>query len=359
MSRSEAKRIAAQLLTDVGIVDTPRVLKSYPHQISGGMAQRVAIALALAGKPSLLIADEPTTALDVTIQAEILDLLRGLIAERGMSIILVTHDLGVVADLCDDVSVMYAGEIVETGSVRDVLMRPEHPYTMALLAADPHAITDLDGTTRLASIPGQVPLPGSWTSGCRFAPRCRFAKDECLVTVPLEPRAVGRAAPFAACDATRCGVARKSGDCPPRREESDDRHPEAAPSRMRPWPRPLLEVRNLVVRYGKKGPAAVDDVSFTIARGETLGLVGESGSGQDDDRSRHPRSAARHERADPLRGQGHHPGERRGAPRAAGRPACRVPGPVLVAQSAPADRRRASPSRCGSRACRAPSATGA
>ncbi|HEX5729508.1 dipeptide/oligopeptide/nickel ABC transporter permease/ATP-binding protein [Microbacterium sp.] len=194
VSRSEAKGIATQLLTDVGIVDTPRVLKSYPHQISGGMAQRVAIALALAGKPSLLIADEPTTALDVTIQAEILGLLRGLIAERGMSIILVTHDLGVVADICDDVSVMYAGEIVETGSVRDVLVRPEHPYTMALLAADPHAIPDLDSTTRLASIPGQVPLPGSWTAGCRFAPRCRFARDECLVTVPLEPRAVGRGA---------------------------------------------------------------------------------------------------------------------------------------------------------------------
>jgi peptide/nickel transport system permease protein len=191
---AEATQIAGQLLTDVGILDVPRVLKSYPHQLSGGMAQRVAIALALAGKPRLLIADEPTTALDVTIQAEILDLLRGLIAERGMSIILVTHDLGVVADLCDDVSVMYAGEIVETGSVRDVLMRPEHPYTMALLAADPHAIPDLDSTTRLASIPGQVPLPGSWKGGCRFAPRCRFARDECLATVPLEPRVVGRGA---------------------------------------------------------------------------------------------------------------------------------------------------------------------
>ncbi|GAA5086520.1 dipeptide/oligopeptide/nickel ABC transporter permease/ATP-binding protein [Microbacterium yannicii] len=194
VSGPEAKRIAGELLGDVGINDVPRVLKSYPHQLSGGMAQRVAIALALAGRPSLLIADEPTTALDVTIQAEILDLLRGLIAERGMSIILVTHDLGVVADICDDVSVMYAGEIVETGSVRDVLVRPEHPYTMALLAADPHAIPDLDSTTRLASIPGQVPLPGSWTSGCRFAPRCRFAKDECLVTVPLEARVVGRGA---------------------------------------------------------------------------------------------------------------------------------------------------------------------
>jgi peptide/nickel transport system permease protein len=187
----EAKRIALQLLTDVGIVDPPRVLKSYPHQISGGMAQRVAIALALSGRPKLLIADEPTTALDVTVQAEILGLLRGLIAERDMSIILVTHDLGVVADLCDDVSVMYAGQIVESGSVRDVLVRPEHPYTMALLAADPHAIIDFEGSTRLASIPGQVPLPGSWTSGCRFAQRCRFAKDECKTAIPLLPRVDG------------------------------------------------------------------------------------------------------------------------------------------------------------------------
>ncbi|WP_194762680.1 dipeptide/oligopeptide/nickel ABC transporter permease/ATP-binding protein [Microbacterium sp. UFMG61] len=188
---AEAKRVAAGLLEDVGIVDVPRVLKSYPHQLSGGMAQRVAIALALSGTPSLLIADEPTTALDVTIQAEILDLLRGLVAERGMSIILVTHDLGVVADICDDVSVMYAGEIVETGSVRDVLMRPEHPYTMALLAADPHTAADLGTMTSLASIPGQVPLPGSWTTGCRFAPRCRFATDICLTTVQLDPRAAG------------------------------------------------------------------------------------------------------------------------------------------------------------------------
>jgi peptide/nickel transport system permease protein len=186
-----AKGTAAQLLEDVGIIDVSRVLKSYPHQISGGMAQRVAIALALAGSPRLLVADEPTTALDVTIQAEILALLRGLVASRGMSVILVTHDLGVVADICDDVSVMYAGQIVETGTVRDVLLRPEHPYTMALLAADPHAILDFEGTTRLASIPGQVPLPGSWTTGCRFAQRCRFARDECMTGIPLLPRADG------------------------------------------------------------------------------------------------------------------------------------------------------------------------
>ena len=191
VSARESKQIAESLLTDVGIIDTARVLKSYPHEISGGMAQRVAIGLALAGAPRLLIADEPTTALDVTVQAEILALLRRLIAERGMSIVLVTHDLGVVADICDDVSVMYAGQIVETGSVRDVLMRPEHPYTMALLAADPHAAVELIGATHLASIPGQVPSPGSWSDACRFAERCRFARNECLVPVPLTPRADG------------------------------------------------------------------------------------------------------------------------------------------------------------------------
>jgi len=189
--RREAKQIAARLLTDVGIVDVPRVLRSYPHQISGGMAQRVAIALALAGTPGLLIADEPTTALDVTVQAEILDLLRALVAERDMSVILVTHDLGVVADICDEVSVMYAGQIVESGSTRDVLLRPEHPYTMALLASDPHTILDLESIPRLASIPGQVPAPGSWTPGCRFAERCRFAIPECSSPIALEPRAIG------------------------------------------------------------------------------------------------------------------------------------------------------------------------
>ncbi|MFC0681521.1 dipeptide/oligopeptide/nickel ABC transporter permease/ATP-binding protein [Lysobacter korlensis] len=187
----EAKKIAEQLLVDVGIVDPPRVLRSYPHQISGGMAQRVAIALALSGTPRLLIADEPTTALDVTVQAEILALLRQLVADRGMSIVLVTHDLGVVADLCDEVAVMYAGHLVETGSVRDVLMRPEHPYTMALLAADPHAAVELVGATHLATIPGQVPAPGSWPRACRFADRCRFVQDRCLVPIPLEPRSIG------------------------------------------------------------------------------------------------------------------------------------------------------------------------
>ncbi len=191
VSKREARDVAEQLLVDVGIIDPPRVMKSYPHQISGGMAQRVAIGLALAGTPRLLIADEPTTALDVTVQAEILGLLRNLVAERDMAIVLVTHDLGVVADICDQVSVMYAGQLVETGSVRDVLVAPEHPYTMALLAADPHAAVQLTGATHLASIPGQVPAPAEWPSGCRFAERCRFAQEECRSAVPLEPRADG------------------------------------------------------------------------------------------------------------------------------------------------------------------------
>jgi peptide/nickel transport system permease protein len=185
----QAARVEAfVLLTSVGIVDAPRVLRSYPHQISGGMAQRVAIALALAGRPELLIADEPTTALDVTVQAEILSLLRAVISSRGMSMVIVTHDLGVVADICDDVAVMYAGQVVETGSVATVLEQPEQPYTMALLAADPHAAENVSTRAHLASIPGQVPPPRDWPVGCRFAPRCPFATEACREPVALQAR---------------------------------------------------------------------------------------------------------------------------------------------------------------------------
>ncbi len=180
VGRNEARLIAVELLEQVGIVDAEHVLASYPHQLSGGMAQRVAIALALTGEPKLLIADEPTTALDVTVQAEILSLLRSLVAETGMSMVIVSHDLGVVADICDTVAVMYAGQIVESGPVDDVLDHPEHPYTMALLGANPHAAAD-DGPEpdRLAAIVGTVPPPGSWPIGCRFASRCQFATDAC------------------------------------------------------------------------------------------------------------------------------------------------------------------------------------
>jgi peptide/nickel transport system permease protein len=181
VGRGEARRIAAELLRQVGIVDAERVLKSYPHQISGGMAQRVCIALALTGEPKLLVADEPTTALDVTVQAEILSLLRALVRDTGLSMVIVSHDLGVVADICDDVAVMYAGEVVESGSAVAVLDDPAHPYTMALLGANPHVPEGEPVPLRLASIPGTVPPPGSWPTGCRFASRCQFAQEQCTV----------------------------------------------------------------------------------------------------------------------------------------------------------------------------------
>jgi peptide/nickel transport system permease protein len=187
VGRAEARRIAADLLRRVGIVDAERVLASHPHQLSGGMAQRVAIALALTGQPQLLVADEPTTALDVTVQAEILGLLRTLVRDTGLSVVIVSHDLGVVADLCDDVAVMYAGEVVEAGSAAAVLDRPAHPYTMALLAANPHVPEGQPVPGRLASIAGTVPAPGSWPAGCRFAGRCRFAQERCTQPFPALP----------------------------------------------------------------------------------------------------------------------------------------------------------------------------
>ncbi|MEN2739975.1 dipeptide/oligopeptide/nickel ABC transporter permease/ATP-binding protein [Microbacterium sp. X-17] len=179
VGRRAARRIAAELLEQVGIVDVERVLHSYAHQLSGGMAQRVAIALALTGQPKLLIADEPTTALDVTVQSEILSLLRRLVSETDLGMVLVSHDLGVVADICDDMAVMYAGEVVESGATSEALAHPEHPYTIALLGANPHVPEGQPVPARLASIPGTVPSPGSWPRGCRFANRCPFAQAQC------------------------------------------------------------------------------------------------------------------------------------------------------------------------------------
>ena len=191
MGRAEARTEARNLLEKVGIVDAGRILKTYPHQISGGMAQRVAIALALSGQPKLLVADEPTTALDVTVQAEILSLLRALVKDTGMSVVMVTHDLGVVADICDQVAVMYAGQVVENGRTAAILDNPRHPYTLALLAADPHANDAENMPERLATINGQVPQPKDWPAGCRFAARCQFAGSACLEPVPLLPSGTG------------------------------------------------------------------------------------------------------------------------------------------------------------------------
>jgi peptide/nickel transport system permease protein len=184
VGRSEARRIAEELLGQVGIVDARRIMRSYPHQLSGGMAQRVCIALALTGSPKLLIADEPTTALDVTVQAEILSLLRSLVSTRDLSVIIVSHDLGVVADLCDEMAVMYAGQVVESGTVTEVLGRPTHPYTAALLGANPHVAEGLPVPERLPSIPGTVPAAADWPAGCRFASRCSLVTEACARPVP-------------------------------------------------------------------------------------------------------------------------------------------------------------------------------
>jgi peptide/nickel transport system ATP-binding protein len=170
-----------RLLKLVGIPAPEARVKNYPFEMSGGMQQRVMIAMALASEPKLLVADEPTTALDVTIQAQILDLLRDLKQRLGMAILLITHNLGIVGDLADRVAVMYAGQIVELSPARELLRRPLHPYTRALMASVPKLRGDAE---RLAAIPGNVPRPGDFPPGCRFAPRCPLAQPECAKKIP-------------------------------------------------------------------------------------------------------------------------------------------------------------------------------
>jgi peptide/nickel transport system permease protein len=188
--RRAARARCSELLSEVGIPDPEAAARLFPHQISGGMAQRVAIAMALSGQPDLLVADEPTTALDVTVQAEILDLLRGLSERHNMALLLVTHDLGVVADICDRVAVMYAGQIAEQGSAAEVLSEPKHPYTIGLLASMPGAAR---AGTSLTAIPGTVPGPRDWPAWCRFEPRCALAADACRAgAIPLSDLGAGR-----------------------------------------------------------------------------------------------------------------------------------------------------------------------
>lgn len=180
-SKKESRQRAIEMLKKVGIPRAEAIVDEYPHQLSGGMRQRVMIAMAMACSPELLIADEPTTALDVTIQAQILDLMRQLNRDADTAVLLITHDLGVVAQMCHRVVVMYAGNVIEEGDVRTILKEPKHPYTIGLLNSLPKLE---ESQERLYSIPGNVPIPGSLTTGCRFAPRCEQAVDRCRQEMP-------------------------------------------------------------------------------------------------------------------------------------------------------------------------------
>lgn len=188
IGKAEAKAVALDMLEKVHLPNPDRQFRSYPHELSGGMRQRVLIAMALAAKPKLLIADEPTTALDVTIQAQILDLMSELVEDMGLTMIMISHDLGVVAQVCSRVAVMYAGEIVEDAPIHRIFDNPAHPYTQGLLAALPHPFKPAD---RLAGIPGTLPDLLNPPPGCRFAARCRHASAACQSPVRLRPVEAG------------------------------------------------------------------------------------------------------------------------------------------------------------------------
>jgi peptide/nickel transport system ATP-binding protein len=271
-----ARERAVALLRRMGMATPERAVNSYPHQFSGGMRQRVMLAMGFVNEPTLLIADEPTTALDVTIQAQILDLLRELNADFGTAVILISHDLGVIANVCSRVLVMYAGEVVEEGAPEDLLTDPRHPYTWALLHAAPRLDEANDGDRRLTTIEGQPPDPHNWPAGCRFRVRCPFAVAQCIEHPALLPVGENRAA--------RCWVTQGGGRLqPPTHARVATETGPAAKMNA------LLEVRDLAKHFvlprdsflePRRILRAVDGVDFDVFPGETLGLVGESGCGK-------------------------------------------------------------------------------
>ena len=279
-----ARRRYVELLDQVGIPDASRRVAEYPFQLSGGMKQRVMMAMALAGQPKLLVADEPTTALDVTIQAQVLQLLRDTQDHTGMSMLLITHDLGVVAEMAHQVGVMYAGQIVEQASRAQLFERPLHPYTQKLFAALPHAAT---GNQQLAAIPGSVPPLGSISQGCRFAARCDKAWSLCSEKTPAWTD-LGEG------QGVRCHLYDGEAARDKTHEigsggKSDHFKDSGEPALPLAPPNPLLQVSDLRVHFPiRKGVLqrkvglvkAVDGVSLEIAQGRTLALVGESGCGK-------------------------------------------------------------------------------
>ena len=286
MPKDEVRKRCIELLTLVGITDPENRLDAYPHEFSGGMRQRVVIAIAIANNPDIIIADEPTTALDVTIQAQILDILKVAQKETGAAVVLITHDLGVVAGTADDVMVMYAGRAVERASIDTLFERPSQPYTMGLLGAVPKP--HMPAEHRLVPIKGNPPSLAAIPAGCPFSPRCPMATDECRVTEPeLLPLEEGEG------HLVSCHHMDEIRD---KHLTYADVYPALEPL-LPKWAdvprdqRPVvLEVKDLVktfpiqgkglIRRNKGTMTAVDHASFTIHEGETLALVGESGSGK-------------------------------------------------------------------------------
>ena len=277
VSKADARDRTVALLKRMGVPAPERAIQAFPFQFSGGMRQRVVMAIGSANQPGLLVADEPTTALDVTVQREILALLRELAVEARTAVMLITHNLGVVAATCDRVAVMYAGEIVETGSAEIVLSRPTHPYTQSLVNAVPRLDRPAAADRRLAVVDGAPPDPHDNIQGCRFRPRCPHSRDICATHPDLLPVEDGHA--------SRCWVAQAGG---PRRGQRPAAAAAPRPTEAAAIQEPLLSVAGLSRRFtvgrglGRRGPEAkaVDNVDLAIPRGRTLGLVGESGSGK-------------------------------------------------------------------------------
>ncbi len=268
LDRPAAQDRAVDMLRKVQIPDPGQVMDRYPHQLSGGMAQRVVIAMALAAEPSLLILDEPTTALDATVEAEVLDLVSGLRAEMSTSVLFISHNLAVIAKMCDRVGVLYAGELVEEGPADVVFDQPSHPYTVGLLRCIPRRGQRKDHG-RLDAIPGFLPAPGQQIAGCIFAERCALVIDECR-TAPPPAAEVGPA------HTARC-IRHEEAAALPRSTPADVTLPGSPGA-----DEPIITIRGMSATYRNAGTdlKALTGIDLQIMRGETLGLVGESGSGK-------------------------------------------------------------------------------